>query len=242
MATPGQPAARSPLDDWHAARGARFTLADGWKVAASYGSVEQEVAAAKGLGLADVTAQSKIGFLGNGVAAAALALLADGSLRAARAVARSGPAGPLGCRLASDHLLLFAGRTCSAALEESAARLAQMGDVRRYDATCTYAVFCLLGAHGTEVLSRLTALDLSPEVLPSAACAETNVAGVHALLIRPPEPRPTAIYICTSWDLAAYLWQRLLESGQFAGITPIGMETYQILASQAGQSIADSRS
>jgi glycine cleavage system aminomethyltransferase T len=234
MATHGQPAARSPLDDWHVARGARFTLEDGWKVAASYGSVEQEVAAAKGLALADVSAQARIGFLGNGVPAAALALLADGSLRAARAVARLGPAGPLACRLASDHLLLFAGRTCSAALEESAARLTQMADVRRYDATCVYAVFCLLGAHGTEVLSRLTALDLSPEVLPSAACAETNVAGVHALLIRPPEPPPNAIYVCTSWDLAAYLWQRLLKSGQFAGITPIGMDAYEILASQAG--------
>jgi glycine cleavage system aminomethyltransferase T len=167
------------------------------------------------------------------VPAAALALLADGSLQAARAAARLGPAGPLACRLANDHLLLFAGRTFSAALEESAARLTQMADVRRYDATCVYAVFCLLGAPGTAVLSRLTALDLSPEVLPSAACAETNVAGVHALLIRPPEPPPKAIYVCTSWDLAAYLWQRLLESGQFAGVTAIGMEAYQILMDHA---------
>jgi glycine cleavage system aminomethyltransferase T len=56
------PLARTPLHHWHADRGARFTVRDGWQVVAAYAGVEPELGAARaGVGLADVSAFARIG-------------------------------------------------------------------------------------------------------------------------------------------------------------------------------------
>jgi aminomethyltransferase len=208
------PVARTPLHAWHAERGARFADSGGWLVPAAYAGAEQEAAAARsGVGLADVSALGKLSALGRGVAGCVSSLAGDG--RAARPGGVARFAEGLACRLRADHLLLVGTTTGTAALE---ARLAGQPLVLS-DATSAYAGFCLTGPRVEEVLRHLTAV----EVLPGA-CAETALAGVHALLVGPPHSALPVRYVLVGWDLGEFVWERLLHAGRGYGMTVVGAE------------------
>ena len=86
--------------------------------------------------------------------------------------------------LTDEHLLLLASTTSTSGLLRQAAQLSGALPVVETDATCVYAGFALIGTRSEELLRRLTALDVSPTVLPRDSCAETNVTGVPGLLVR----------------------------------------------------------
>jgi len=230
--------ARTPLHHWHTAHGARFAESDGWQIVEGYPSREREVQAARdGTVLADVSAHAKISLLGDGVGEMVSAWL--GPDRAPKLLGVAAVDGGLACRLRADHLLLLAHSTSWALEGDSPSFL--KGAVP-LDVTSAYAGFFLSGRAALELLSRLTALDVSsrlqgdspsllkgPVPLDVSSCAETNLAGVHALLVRIPRPQPAAVYIYVSWDFAEYVWERLLDAGQDLGLTPIGMAAYREL-------------
>jgi sarcosine oxidase subunit alpha len=214
--------ARTPLHSWHAARGARFDDRAGWQVVAGYAGAQAEAEAARsGLGLADVSAFAKVSLRGPGVSAlapggAALRLLGVTAL----------PPGPaLACRLTEDHMLLLASSPDAAALDR---HLIGLGDDRalvRTDVTSAFAGFWLLGRSLEELLRRLTHLDVGPAALPPGSCAETALAGVEALLVRP----AAGVQINVGWDVAEYVWERLLEAGRAWRITPVGWDALDLL-------------
>ena len=65
-----------------------------------------------------------------------------------------------------------------------------------------------------------------------ALAAETNVAGVHGLLIRTPRREKVVVQIYVAWDLGEYLWDTLMQSGGKGGLEPIGLETWRAVLSQ----------
>src|SRR5262249_18472538 len=217
--------ARTPLHHWHAAHGARFGESDGWQIVEDYSSREREVKAARdGTVLAAVSAHAKITLRGDGVGGMVSAWL--GRDRAPKPLGVTAVDGGLACRLRADHLLLLASSTSWAGLEGTLSRL--QGAVS-LDVTSAYAGFSLSGRATLELLSRLTALDVPDAGLPPNHCAETNLAGVHALLVRVPQPQPAAIYVYVSWHFAEYVWERLLDAGQELSINRIGMAAYREL-------------
>jgi sarcosine oxidase subunit alpha len=225
------PVARTPLHHWHAARGARFADSDGWQVPLAYVSAEREVAAAReALALADLSGFAKLSLQGQGVPALAQALVGDGPaakpLGVAPLVAEDRV---LACRLTADHLLLLAATTTAAPLEERLAQLPPGPPVVQSAVTSAYAGFGLVGPCLDDLLGRVTALDVAA-ALPVNACAETGLAGVHALLVRAPELSVPAVRVYVSWDLAEYVWDRLLDAGRDWGITPLGLEGFRALA------------
>jgi glycine cleavage system aminomethyltransferase T len=231
MATAPPPLARTPLHSWHAAHGARFVTSNGWYLPAVYSTVERETAAARtGLALADVSAVAKISLLGPGVPAAVQALAGDGPAPQVRAVVPwPGENRTLACRLSADHLLLLA-KTCNpAVLHDRLAQLPAGLALVRNDATTAQAGFCLAGLHMDDMLRHITALDVSPARLPAGSCAETGLAGVHALLVRPPDSEPPSLQVYVAWDLAEYIWERLLDAGRSRGIVPLGWEALRTL-------------
>jgi aminomethyltransferase len=98
------------------------------------------------------------------------------------------------------------------------------------DVTTAYAGVDLTGPRSEDLLRRVTALDVS-HALPVGSCAETNLAGVHALLVRAAELAVPSVRIYVAWDVAEYLWERLLDAGRACGVVPIGIEGWrQLLA------------
>jgi sarcosine oxidase subunit alpha len=218
---------RTPLHHWHARHGARFTDSNGWQIPAVYSQVERETEAARtGLALADVSAFAKVSLLGKHVPE--LARLLSGTPLKIRTVVSLDAAEPLlACRLTDDHLLLLAATTNPAALDGRLAVIPPDQSLVRSDATTAHACFYLLGPNATGVLRSLTTLDVSSEGLPPGSCAETGLAGVHALLIRPPEQSSPSLFVLVSWDLAEYVWERLLAPGP--GIVFLGWEGLRAL-------------
>jgi sarcosine oxidase subunit alpha len=228
---PGHGTARTPLHDWHLAHGARLVARGRYLVPAVYAEVEREVAAARtGIALADVSALAKLRCLGAGVARLAEALGADHPACKVHGVGMLSQAPQaLACRLTEEHLLLIAGRADPGPALERLEKWAARNTAVLTDATTAYGGFCLVGPHGEEVLHRLTALNVSPAALPAGSCAETGLAAIHALLVRPPRQDPPWIQVLVSWDLAEYVWDRVLEAGRPFGIVPLGWEALCVL-------------
>ena len=207
------PMKRLALHQWHIKHGARMVESGGWQVPAAYTDVEREIAAARtGLALADISAFAKVSLVGAGVAELARELThGDAALLPRRVAGLAGPGDVLACRIAEDHLLLLARTTNPAVLD---ARLAEVGPaVVPNDAAMYQAGFCLVGPRLEEVLRQVTGLDVSSVIIPTGSCAQTGVAGVPALLVRPPECSVPSAFVHVSWDLAEYVWERLLEAG-----------------------------
>jgi glycine cleavage system aminomethyltransferase T len=220
--TPSSPQLRTPLHAWHAAHGARFADRDGWLVPAVYSGVEQETTAVRsGLGLADVSAFAKVSLRGPGVPALSWELFGDGLASRPRGVSTYATGTDLACRLTDDHLLLL--ETTAAAFGD----LPESTSVIKSDSTAAWAGFWLLGVRSDEALRRLTPLEVSPAALPPGACAETGVAGVQALLVRPPALPLSVLGVYVSWELGEYLWERLLEDGRGIRPTPVGLKTLE---------------
>jgi heterotetrameric sarcosine oxidase gamma subunit len=235
----------TPLYHWHKDHGARFVDRQGWQLPAVYTTVEQELAAAQtGLALADVSAFAKISLLGQGVATLTAALLGDSPASRPLGVGTLSAGGPVcACRLTADHLLLLASTTDLGPLSERLKDLTQDQPIISTDVTSGLAGFWLGGPRVEEVLRRLTALDVCSQALPHGACAETMVAGVQALLVRPPARPIPAVGVYVSWDLGEYVWEQLLAAaGGWTlagdggwGLTPLGLEAWHSLWHGGGE-------
>jgi glycine cleavage system aminomethyltransferase T len=105
--------------------------------------------------------------------------------------------------------------------ETAAARdglaLVDVTALERASAAAGSATFWLIGPRTDEVLPGLTALDVV--ALREGDCAETALASVHALLVRPSGLAVPSMRIVVGWDVAEYVWERLMES---SGAKPLG--------------------
>jgi glycine cleavage system aminomethyltransferase T len=220
-------AARTPLDDWHVTHAARMTQEEGWLIAESYAPVEDELAVIRsGLALADLSAFAKISLLGAGVETAARLLIGDDSPLIPLRVARFNAFGSgMACRLTEDHLLVLPEAINAAGLVERLDTARAGTSIIRHDVTSAFAGFGLTGPGIASILASLTALD--PSALAPGFCAETNLAGMHALFVRPPEVNQLQIYV--AWDLGEYAWERLLESGRAVGVTAVGSAAWKTI-------------
>jgi heterotetrameric sarcosine oxidase gamma subunit len=181
-----------------------------------------------GTGLVDLSALAKWSVRSRGVAGLTHAL-----------VENSAPAKPggvallnfgsrvLACRLTDDQLLLIALTTHAAELHDRLAVLAQEFPIVHNDVTSAQATFCLLGPRIEDVLCQLTAFAVGRSAFPSGSCAETSLAGVYVLLVRPPGMASDMVFIAVAWDVAEYVWERLLDAGRSQGIEPVGLEVWR---------------
>jgi heterotetrameric sarcosine oxidase gamma subunit len=222
--------ARSPLHHWHAAHGAHFAERDGWQVVTRYTDARAEAEAARsGVGVADISAFAKISLRGAGVPDLVRALAPDGPAMKPHGVAAFPSGEALVCRLTDDHLLVLGAAPEGAALRQQLARLGEGRQVVQTDATSAYAGFWMLGPHVEEVLRRLTQLDVRPAALPEGSCAEAALAGVEALLVRLAGLALPSVRVYVAWDMAEYVWERVLEAGRGGLVAPLGSDALAVL-------------
>jgi glycine cleavage system aminomethyltransferase T len=174
------------------------------------------------VGVADVSPLAKLSLRGPGVPAFAAALGDVGP----RSVSKI-DAG-LACRLTEDCLFLVAGSTSRAGFVEPFFSSAQ---IVRTDVTSAYAGFALVGNHVEVLVGRLSSFDVGNQGFPEGSCAETELAGVHALLVRPAGRFTPEICVYVAWDLGEYVWEVFWGTGRDLSIIPVGMETMKLLGS-----------
>jgi glycine cleavage system aminomethyltransferase T len=213
---------RTPLHYWHRARARAFTERHGWEVPLVYSEVPQEIGRIRqGLALADVSHLCKTRYRGQAVREVARHYAGSDALDRLGTAANLEAIRPgLGCRLAADHLLLLAETEGDAEPADFSAGLI------RVDATSALACFQILGPEVDRFLARLVALDPRTH-LSLGSCTETALANLYALLIRLPRPAESSVAIGVGWDVAEYVWGRLLEAGREWGIGPVGQEALQ---------------
>ncbi len=221
MTTSASVLARTPLHHWHAAHQAQFAERDGWQVVTTYAESAREPTAMRtGLAIADISALAKFSLLGKGLADVLPTVVRDPAALQVRGVSRlATDEEVLACRLTAEHLLLLAATTDARPLASSPPSSAIVST----DVTSAYAGFCLLGAPWEEVLRRVTHLDVAA-ALPENACAETNLAGVPALLVRVAEFSLPSVRVYVAWDLGEDVWERLVEAGRNWGLIPVGLD------------------
>jgi glycine cleavage system aminomethyltransferase T len=242
------PVARTPLAHWHTLRGARFDEINSWQVPTVYSDEKNETTAARsGLGVADVSSITKIMLRGPGVAEVIQALAGNSPAEKPGGVAAlSADKSVLACRLHVDQLLLLGSPMGNDKLESilSAATMekdegAPSGLVRWFaakqlleiDVSSAFACFWLLGPRTDDLLRQLTHFDISapsrPEPLERTFCAETGLAGVPTILVRPPTPVLPSMRILIGWDVAEYVWEKMFQIGQAWKIVPIGFDALE---------------
>jgi 4-methylaminobutanoate oxidase (formaldehyde-forming) len=131
-------------------------------------------------------------------------------------------------------LLLLCTSADAAGLESKLANLDPSETIIRTDVTSAYAELGLVGPRVEDLLCRVTALDVSPAALPDGSCAETRLAGAHALLVRPPGALLPTMLLYVSWDLGEYVWKELLRVGGNLGLKPVGLDAWRRLVRREG--------
>ena len=239
--------ARTPLAHWHAQHGVRFD--DSWQVPAVYTDENSEVAAARtGLAITDISFTSKVMLRGPGVQELTQSLTGDSPAAKPGGVALlTSDRSVLACRLHVDQLLILASPTGTDNLEQilsdaarheseptGLTRWSASKQLLEIDVTSAFAAFWLFGPHTDELLRQLTHFDVAAlsggrKPAEQGSCAETGLASVPAILVRPPSPAILSMRILTGWDVAEYVWEKLLQAGQTWKIIPLGLDGLDML-------------
>jgi sarcosine oxidase, subunit alpha len=222
------PLARLPLAHWHSRHGVRFDELHSWQVPAVYMDETREVASSQtGLGIADISFVGKIMLRGPGVADLAQTLAGDSAAAKPGSVASlAADSSVLACRLHADQLLLMASPLHPNDLESHLRAVSNAASILQTNVTAAFAAIWLLGPRTDDVLRSLSHHDVAN------SCAETGLAGVPAILIRPPFPVSPSMLILIGWDVAEYIWESIFQVGKTWKVMPVGLDALDVILNQ----------
>jgi sarcosine oxidase subunit alpha len=192
----------------HIALGANITDQHGWQVPERYTTPEDELRRVReGVGLCDISPMGKWDVKGNDVKDGQWSMV-NGQW----------------WRLAHDHTLFTTvteqAEEVGRVLRQQAADCAHITDL-----TSTLAGLYLIGPRSREVLSKLTALNLTDSALPDRSCVQTSVAKVHAIVARLDVSGLRGYQIFVTRDYAEFVWDAVMEAGVEFGIALVGIAT-----------------
>lgn len=237
---------RSALHAAHMAAGARMGEHDGWQCPEGYAEIEDELRTVRsGVGLADVSPAAKLDVRGHDTLSAIARRLSLPAPVTGTVTHLSPPVStretdlhPNGllCCLTPLHARLFVPADAAARIATRWAR-AHAADTRPVrarltDVTSAYTVIQVSGPRGREVLRKLTALDLGTEAFLDLACAQTGIAGVHAMILRADMRALLSFQVCCGREFGAFVWDALLDAGREFGVRPVGLAALRTLAAE----------
>lgn len=223
---------RSAMYRAHVALGARFREEAAWAIADVYTSPEAEARAAlAGVGLADVSAATKVGVRGADVTAVVEKVTGQEAPAAGRALrARVDGAEALVSRLAPDEVLVLAAARHQEVVADLLTRASEAARCAHVtDLTSTFAAVDVLGPHTVALLEKLVALDLSPAALPALGVVQGELARVRAILLRLDHAGLPAFRALVPRECGAFVWEALREAGHDLGLTPVGAAGHALL-------------
>jgi glycine cleavage system aminomethyltransferase T len=188
------------------AAGAQFEMRDGWNVAVSYGSPEQERhACANTAGWVDVSHVGKLELQGIGISDRA-------GLQLGQATRRDGA---WWCPLTPDRALV---------LGERPEQLPEGANV--VDVGTVFAAMTLVGPLSREVFARFCAADLRPKITPVTGLRPVSIARQPGLIVREAEDRYLFMF---GWAVGQYMWTVVEDAAVHLGGRPVGLATLDSL-------------
>jgi heterotetrameric sarcosine oxidase gamma subunit len=219
----------SPLNAAAERLGAHWLENAGWRCPEAYAGLEAETAAVRaGCGLADVSATGKLQIEG-GQARPTLAAALGAAPEAVGGYARV-EAGELLCLRPDMYFLLTPpGAETAARVRLEAIAAGQASLVTVTDLTHGLAGIELVGPRAVDVMRRVCGLDFDGSAFPNLTARQSSLAKTRHLILRRDVATLPAYLTFGPRSLAAYVWGVLLEAGQSAGITPVGLAALRSL-------------
>jgi len=209
-----------------AAAGANFTEINGAAVAADFGAADAEAAAARVMGLADLSPLPRVGYKGRG--ALDWARNHGVEIGADNNIAYRQPDGELAARLADTEVVVIDSLEGKGALPHRLEAEWSMDNaeggylVNRQGANFWFMV---TGAHAPAMFAKICGVDLRPAKFPVGAIAQTSVARTNCIVIRADLGDIPAYHMMGDSASAEYQWTCLQDAmGEFGG-RPVGIES-----------------
>ena len=224
---------RSPIEGALRAAGASFREHAGVMAVADFGDPEGEAAAARQLGLADLSPLPRVGFRGPGASkwlAAQGVDLPDGPNRAC-----TQPDGAIAVTRSWTEVLVLGNihgpdGLCARLEARSAdAHSARAYALPRFDGLFWFA---LTGASVAECLAKVCGIDLRESAFPPGSVAQTSVARLNAVIVRVDAGATPLFHLLGDSASADYAWTSLLDAMQEFGGRPVGLRALHALASE----------
>ena len=142
-------------------------------------------------------------------------------------------------KLGTGHYLVTCGLDEKGAVE---ARLDSLSQAQtesdtppfyKTDVTSVYASLLLAGPRSTEVLRKLTDLDISGSALPDLSSAQTEMEHVHTIVMREDMGVLPAYLLLTGREFGEWFWEAVMQAGKEFDITPFGLAAQQLLSEGA---------
>ncbi|MCP4424358.1 MAG: aminomethyl transferase family protein [Chloroflexi bacterium] len=207
----------SPLFEYAKQKQAQFDDWQGWQVAKSYGSVDEETAVLTAhVTLSDQSHNGKIRIEGK---------TAGAMLQADELAIGEGKAVDYGriYRLRRDLFFVSVEEDVAEVNVSLARQASDIPDlITVTDVTHGNAELWLIGPKSAELLSRLCGLDFDDSAFPNGVAKQTSVAKITQLIIRRDLGDAPAFALIGGRSIAAYLWQTILEAGENLDIQPVG--------------------
>ena len=89
-----------------------------------------------------------------------------------------------------------------------------------------FAAFELVGPRVEELLRQLTLIDVSARAFPPGQCAQTGVARIPTIVIRPISATLPRVQLWCAREYGQYLWETLLERARPLGGGALGAEAW----------------
>lgn len=234
---------KSPLDALHRAAKARMVPYAGWDMPLEYSGIAAEhLAVRTRAGIFDVSHMGEIEIAGKNALATVQQLLCNDASRLtigqAQYSALLTPGGTflddvIVYRMAGSHFLLVVN---AANVGKDYAWIAEhakrTGDVAAVDSSSRYALVSIQGPASLDVLQPLTAVDLSE--LRYYWFTHGEVSNARAMIARTGYTGEDGFEIFVPPNMAATVWQALLQSGRSADVVPCGLGARDTLRLEAG--------
>ena len=221
------------------ALGARFIEVNDAAVAGAFAASEEELEAARALGLADLSPLNRVGFKGTG---AADWLAAQGvNVPAVNRAARQDD-GTLVLRLGANDIMIVSDLASSSSLPERLSQAWERLDnpageprgfpVPRREGFCW---FVLTGARGDAVMAKLCGVDLRAHKFADGEIAQTSVARLSAVVVRNDIGDTHVWYLFADSASAQYWWDCFIDAMQEFGGRPVGLTALRALQGQGAR-------
>jgi glycine cleavage system aminomethyltransferase T len=218
------PAARSALHPIYEAAAAPMERQHGWHVPLHFGSVEDEVEAARtAMAIGEWFGGGVLEVVGNELAGLAARLgVGDLPPGAAAPVTLPGGESARWLRLTRSHARLLLDREMVARARE--ALLPWEGCLHVTDVSSGFATLAVIGPRSPDLLARLVRLDLDPRVFGDRRVALTGAVGIPLQVLRWDRGSLLAYELAMGRDVAEYVWEALAHAGEGLGLRHVGAE------------------
>ncbi len=212
----------------------------GWERPSVYTSVDSEIAAVQSNGgICDISPVGKFSAQGEDLSFFLQSALPEAASLPVHGVNicnlpvtnETAPVKVVVHRFANDEAFL----TCSPSSVDQVANTLNehlSGCVHMVDKTSNFAAITLVGPESSQLLSKLTDLDISPRAFPNLSCAQGMVAEVYVIVARKDLDDILSYKLYVGRDLGSYMWEAMLEAGHELNVVPVGVEALNRLSGE----------